>query len=571
MSGIKFEKISVYTETVFGRKKIDIRYQFARVSIRTRISHLCIMLAYIDMYKFFLFCILVFIIQIYPFIITKNVWAAQEGNLIKCIDFPSVYYLGQENKRYVFPNEAIYFSWYQDFADVITISCDQLGDYPLGGNVTYQPGTRLIKIPSVPTVYAIESGGMLRAIQSETHAKNLYGSEWTKLVDDLPESFFPAYTVGDPLALSGIVPEGTILQASDGSLYRMDFENRAIALKEALAEGFGTVLPHYAQSLATIEEIMDISIHLENLGADQMLLDKLQTIWKMDQSKITNSEPTTNTTTQTETDVTNSLSKHDTYITFSTQATSFSSGTLVAQGASVPDLLICTQTIGLCEKGAYIIYFIDAQSMTGQGTEQIGYVKSTDDGQTWSTRQHISIAKKPNAGAAVDPSIVLLNDGRFRLYFYGSETTEGDPAIISDSHVFYSAISDDGIHFTTESGVRFSKNNITDPEIIYQNNTWYLYYSTGPNTGVATSSDGLTFIDQGELAIQLGGVPGALTDDSITYAYGCKQNGISVSTSTDGISFSLIGTALAFTELCDPSVQKTANGYVMVYKLDGSL
>lgn len=154
------------------------------------------------MRKYFLF-IATTIILISPL----SAFAQNAGDLIKCPDFSSVYYLSEDDKRYVFPNEKIYFSWYDDFDDVVTITCNELGDYMIGGNITYKPGTRLVKIPSIPTVYAVEEGGALRAIQDEEQAIAIFGANWASLVDDLPESFFPAYEVGETLE-DGEEPQG---------------------------------------------------------------------------------------------------------------------------------------------------------------------------------------------------------------------------------------------------------------------------------------------------------------------------------------------------------------------------
>lgn len=133
--------------------------------------------------------------------------SARAGDLIKCADFSAVYYLADDGQRYVFPNEKIYFSWYEDFSTVKEISCGDLGDLALGGNIAYQAGSRLVKIQSVPTVYAVENGGLLRAIASEEQAQTLYGDAWAGLVDDIPDAFFGAYTIGEELA-EGELPQG---------------------------------------------------------------------------------------------------------------------------------------------------------------------------------------------------------------------------------------------------------------------------------------------------------------------------------------------------------------------------
>lgn len=137
--------------------------------------------------------------------VTSNIAA---GDLIKtaCSDSAAaddpckaVYYLAEDGKRHAFPNEKIYFTWYEDFDDVVTISSSDMADYSLGSNVTYHPGTRMVKFPSVNTVYAVAKGGVLRAVGSESVASALYGSSWNQYIDDLSEVFYTNYTFGDDI------------------------------------------------------------------------------------------------------------------------------------------------------------------------------------------------------------------------------------------------------------------------------------------------------------------------------------------------------------------------------------
>ena len=121
------------------------------------------------------------------------------GSLIKLADQAAVYYCGADGKRYVFPNDKVYFSWYDDFAEVEAISPERMYEIPLGGNVTYRPGRRLVKIQTDPRVYAVARGGELRWIVSAETAASLYGQTWAAAVDDIPDSFFFSYRVGEPV------------------------------------------------------------------------------------------------------------------------------------------------------------------------------------------------------------------------------------------------------------------------------------------------------------------------------------------------------------------------------------
>lgn len=120
------------------------------------------------------------------------------GDLIKASG-PSVYYYGQDGKRYVFPNEKIFSSWYSGFDSVKTISDTELASIALGANVTYRPGIRLVKITTDPKTYAVAFGGVLRHIATEAIARELYGTDWNTKVDDIADTYFINYRVGTPI------------------------------------------------------------------------------------------------------------------------------------------------------------------------------------------------------------------------------------------------------------------------------------------------------------------------------------------------------------------------------------
>jgi hypothetical protein len=139
--------------------------------------------------------------------------AASAGDLIKINGSSSVYYLGANGKRYVFPNEATYFSWYKDFSGVVTVSQSEIEGYPLAANIVIRPGTKLVKSPSISTVYAVEPNGVLRSIVSEANAKALWGDNWNKKVVDVIDAFFTNYTVGAPLT-AGVYPAGQLFKTA---------------------------------------------------------------------------------------------------------------------------------------------------------------------------------------------------------------------------------------------------------------------------------------------------------------------------------------------------------------------
>ncbi|MCK4744753.1 fibronectin type III domain-containing protein [Candidatus Parcubacteria bacterium] len=130
---------------------------------------------------------------------TSSKTALSAGTLIKGKNSTTVYYYAEDNKRYIFPNNGTFYSWFDDFDNVVEIDDDELALYPLGGNVRYKPGALMVKIQTDPKVYAVSNNGLLRWIKTEALAQSLYGKNWSLLVDDVQDSFFVNYNVGDPI------------------------------------------------------------------------------------------------------------------------------------------------------------------------------------------------------------------------------------------------------------------------------------------------------------------------------------------------------------------------------------
>ncbi len=132
------------------------------------------------------------------------------GDLIKASG-PAVYYYAADGMRYVFPNEKTYFSWYNDFSAVKTITDSELAAISMGSiNVTMRPGTKLVKITTDPKVYAVTKCGTLHWLESEAVAKALYGDAWATRVVDVPDAYFSNYTVGSSIS-TNVHPDGTLI------------------------------------------------------------------------------------------------------------------------------------------------------------------------------------------------------------------------------------------------------------------------------------------------------------------------------------------------------------------------
>lgn len=233
------------------------------------------------------------------------------------------------------------------------------------------------------------------------------------------------------------------------------------------------------------------------------------------------------------------------------------SGKIIAEHASVPDVIY--------KNGTLYIYFVDV-SEDGKN-EQIGLLKSSDNGNTWSNKQIINI-KGVGDKIPVDPAPFLLADGRIRLYYFDIGTTRTGNSINTSDNKIYSALSDDGINFVEEQGVRFAKADIYDPDVIMDGKIWRMYVGTGSSQQVlsATSSDGLSFTYEG-IALDKATIPNVILENNTYYLF---TGGIEISTSMDGKTFTKTTNRFDSGGLtADPGVVKLGpNNYFMVFKTD---
>jgi len=198
----------------------------------------------------------------------------------------------------------------------------------------------------------------------------------------------------------------------------------------------------------------------------------------------------------------------------------------IEEHASVPDLIMLTQDIGNYKNGDLMTYFVDASS----GIEEIGIKSSSDLGVSWSKKKNADISKIEDM-RPVDPSIVQLEDGSLRLYFYDFKNN-----LNQDLSNIYSAKSYDGINFELEQKV-FSYNHITDPEVIYFNGKWFMYLANNGNVLLAVSEDGLNFEVYQDVVIDCS-IPGAFVDNGV-YLYCNNYAGVNEFFSSDGYNFVL--------------------------------
>lgn len=95
----------------------------------------------------------------------------------------STVYIMSGNKMWRVADEVTYFTWFDSWEDVVSVSQQTLKVYTDShtdmGNALYAPGTR-VKAVSDPRVYVVGVDGSLHWIVSETVADSIYGPSWNK-------------------------------------------------------------------------------------------------------------------------------------------------------------------------------------------------------------------------------------------------------------------------------------------------------------------------------------------------------------------------------------------------------
>jgi len=186
------------------------------------------------------------------------------GDLIRGETFSAVYYYGADGFRYVFPNDKAYFTWYKDFNSVKWVSDANLTKIQIGGNVTYKPGVKMIKINSDPRVYVVSSGGVIHPIGSEAIASALYGATWNKQIDDVSDGFFPNYVMGGSIDVASMYDPAA--EKADAENINVDKNLSAAAIINISDSGFSQ--PTLTISVGTAVKFVNTAVTVHGASAD---------------------------------------------------------------------------------------------------------------------------------------------------------------------------------------------------------------------------------------------------------------------------------------------------------------
>jgi hypothetical protein len=237
-------------------------------------------------------------------------------------------------------------------------------------------------------------------------------------------------------------------------------------------------------------------------------------------------------------------------------------GIVLLEHASVP----CAVAM---PDGRIRIYYVDAN----QQPETTNVAESTDGGASF-TPLGLTITNM-TAFKALDPCVVTLNSGRYRLFYYGSAQNVDQ----AGEHHVYSAISDDGVSFEAE-GEALAYNGLVDPDVFKAGaKKWYMFVFslTDGTTVVASSKNGRKFTYKQALGLPNWGTtkPVKLSDGTFRlYAFD-QRTGKTFSsfTSTDGLNWTQeAGVRLTAPEgkkMTDPFVIQLPDGsWKMYFKME---
>jgi len=123
----------------------------------------------------------------------------EPGYYIRGLTLSTVYYIDADLKRHPIPNEATYFTYEDSWDAVEFVEDSSLAAFPMTKPLFPKPGTVLVKIMSVPSVFSATAVGdetQLQHIVSEEQAVGIYGEDWSDYVVDVEPTYWSKFIFG---------------------------------------------------------------------------------------------------------------------------------------------------------------------------------------------------------------------------------------------------------------------------------------------------------------------------------------------------------------------------------------
>ncbi len=169
----------------------------------------------------------------------------------------AVYLLTSDMKRLYFPTSLVFESWYGSFANVqvkeIPSSC--LDAYDLAGGVNFRPGSRLLKTPLSPTIWAVAPGNMKVKVTDGSVLTATYGAGWEKMVSDWSDQWFANLSSAS----------GELTKLHDGQLVKKANDATVYYVWNGMLKKVDGTLPaHLSKDVRTVSEATFSAVSMDS-------------------------------------------------------------------------------------------------------------------------------------------------------------------------------------------------------------------------------------------------------------------------------------------------------------------
>ena len=123
---------------------------------------------------------------------TFGIATIQTGDLIRGSS-PSVWRIGEDGQRHLFPDDFTFKSWSNRYEWVVTLPDDQIARIPLGKPMLIYPGFAIVKFTNDASLYTVSRIDVLRKMQGDTEARTRYGVNWKNRIHVYPSELKAQY------------------------------------------------------------------------------------------------------------------------------------------------------------------------------------------------------------------------------------------------------------------------------------------------------------------------------------------------------------------------------------------
>jgi len=170
---------------------------------------------------------------------------------------------------------------------------------------------------------------------------------------------------------------------------------------------------------------------------------------------------------------------------------------ILTDQADVPDMVVDS-------RGWVYVYYVGTN--VGGENNKLAVAISADQGEHWVFKR-VRVDGFEGLSDPVDPDIVILPDGTFRLY-----VTASQPGVRPRTWV---AEGTDGVHFERRGLAFEPPGEALDPSVFWAGETWQIFAGGASTLGRnwhGTSRDGLSFQYAGEVLLEIEGVSQAISN-----------------------------------------------------------